>query len=440
MSAIATATKGPMLFRTLDSPEPWKLATYQAAGGYEIWRRILKEKLPQEKIIEELKKSALRGRGGAGFNTGLKWSFMPRQAPGQKYIVCNSDEGEPGTCKDREILRLNPHALVEGMAIAGYAIGATVGYNYIRGEFWEPYERFEAALKEAYAAGLLGKNIMGSGVDFDLYSHLGAGAYICGEETALLESIEGKKGLPRFKPPFPANVGLFGRPTTINNTETLASVPDILRHGADWFLSLGKPNNGGPKIFSVTGHVNRPGNFEIELGTPFKTLLEMAGGVRKGHRLKAVIPGGSSAKVLPGAVMMECTMDYDSIAKAGSMLGSGAVIVMDETTCMVKALERIAYFYYEESCGQCTPCREGTGWMYRVIHRIENGQGKPEDLEMLSDVAGKIEGRTICALGDAAAWPVQSFVKHFHTEFEHHIKHRSCLPGTGRFTLPGEAT
>ncbi|TAM47908.1 MAG: NADH oxidoreductase (quinone) subunit F [Gammaproteobacteria bacterium] len=429
-----------MLFRTLDQPEPWKLATYQAAGGYETWRRILKEKMPQEKIIEELKKSALRGRGGAGFNTGLKWSFMPRQAPGQKYIVCNSDEGEPGTCKDREILRLNPHALVEGMAIAGYAIGATVGYNYIRGEFWEPYERFEAALKEAYAAGLLGKNILGSGVDFDLYSHLGAGAYICGEETALLESIEGKKGQPRFKPPFPANVGLYGRPTTINNTETLASVPDIIKHGADWFLSLGKPNNGGPKIFSVSGHVNKPGNFEIPLGTPFKQLLEMAGGVRKGHKLKAVIPGGSSAKVLPGAVMMECTMDYDSIAKAGSMLGSGAVIVMDETTCMVKALERIAYFYYEESCGQCTPCREGTGWLYRVIHRIENGQGKPEDLDMLSDVAGKIEGRTICALGDAAAWPVQSFVKHFRAEFEYHVEHGCCMPGTGRFSLPGAAT
>ncbi len=437
MSTVATATKGPMLFRTLDQPEPWKLATYQAAGGYEVWRRILKEKMPQEKIIEELKKSALRGRGGAGFNTGLKWSFMPRQAPGQKYIVCNSDEGEPGTCKDREILRLNPHSLVEGMAIAGYAIGATVGYNYIRGEFWEPYERFEAALKEAYAAGLLGKNIMGSGVDFDLYSHLGAGAYICGEETALLESIEGKKGQPRFKPPFPANVGLYGRPTTINNTETLASVPDIIKHGADWFLSLGKANNGGPKIFSVTGHVNKPGNFEIPLGTPFKQLLEMAGGVRKGHKLKAVIPGGSSAKVLPGAVMMECTMDYDSIAKAGSMLGSGAVIVMDETTCMVKALERIAYFYYEESCGQCTPCREGTGWLYRVIHRIENGQGKPEDLDMLADVAGKIEGRTICALGDAAAWPVQSFVKNFHAEFEYHVEHGCCMPGTGRFSLPG---
>ena len=438
MTAIASTT-GPLCFRTFDQGEPWRLSTYQAAAGYEMWRKMLKEKMPQERIIDDLKKSALRGRGGAGFSAGMKWSFIQRNQPGQKYIVCNSDEGEPGTCKDRDILRYNPHALIEGMAIAGYAVGATVGYNYIRGEFWEPTERFEEALKEAYAAGLLGKNILGSGVDFDLYTHLGAGAYICGEETALLESIEGKKGLPRFKPPFPANIGLFGRPTIINNTETLASVPDLLRHGADWFLGLGKPNNGGPKIFSVSGHVNQPGNYEVPLGTPFRKLLELAGGVRRHHKLKAVIPGGSSAKVLPAAVMLECTMDYDAIAKAGSMLGSGGVIVMDDTTCMVKALERIAYFYYEESCGQCTPCREGTGWMYRVIHRIESGQGRQQDLDMLVDVAGKIEGRTICALGDAAAWPVQSFIKYFREEFQYHIDHGSCMPGTGRFLLPGSA-
>jgi NADH-quinone oxidoreductase subunit F len=436
MGAIETAP-GPLCFRTLNRPEPWTLKTYQSAGGYEMWKKILQEKTPQEKIIEELKKSALRGRGGAGFSTGLKWSFMPRSAPGQKYIVCNSDEGEPGTCKDRDILRYNPHQLIEGMAIAGYAIGATVGYNYIRGEFWEPYERFEAAIAEARAAGLLGRNVLGSGVDFDLHAHLGAGAYICGEETALLNSIEGLKGQPRFKPPFPANVGLFGRPTTINNTETLASVPEIIRNGADWFLGLGKTNNGGPKIFSVSGHVSKPGNYEIPMGTPFAKLLEMAGGVRGGRKLKAVIPGGSSAKVLRGEAMMECTMDYDSIAKAGSMLGSGGVIVMDETTCMVKALERIAYFYYEESCGQCTPCREGTGWMYRVIHRIESGQGRQEDLDLLIDVAAKIEGRTICALGDAAAWPVESFIKQFRDEFQYHIDHGRCLPGTGRFELPG---
>jgi NADH-quinone oxidoreductase subunit F len=414
-------------FRNFDQEQPWTLAAYQERGGYEIWKKILANKTPPEEIIEELKTSSLRGRGGAGFPTGLKWSFMPRNAPGQKYIVCNSDEGEPGTCKDRDILRYNPHALIEGMAIAGYCIGATVGYNYIRGEFWEPYERSEAALEEAYNAGLIGKNIQGSGVDFDLYSHLGAGAYICGEETALLESIEGKKGQPRYKPPFPANYGLFGKPTTINNTETLASVPTILQEGGNWFLELGKPNNGGSKLFSVSGHVNKPGNYEVPMGMPFAELLEIAGGVRNGHKLKAVIPGGSSAPVLPASIMMDLTMDYDSIANAGSMLGSGAVIVMDETTCMVRALARIAHFYYEESCGQCTPCREGTGWMARVIHRIEHGEGRPEDLDLLDDVAGKIMGRTICALGDAAAMPVQGFIKHFRDEFQYHIDHKKCM-------------
>jgi NADH-quinone oxidoreductase subunit F len=414
-----------------DLAEPWTLAAYQSVGGYEMWRKVLKEKTDPASIIDELKTSALRGRGGAGFPTGLKWSFMNRNAPGQKYIVCNSDEGEPGTCKDRDILRYNPHALIEGMAICGYAIGATVGYNYIRGEFWEPYERCEAALHEVYEAGLLGKNILGSGFDFDLYTHLGAGAYICGEETALLESIEGKKGLPRYKPPFPANYGLFGRPTTINNTETLASVPYILQHGGQKFLALGKPNNGGMKLFSVTGHVNKPGNYEVPLGMPFSELLQLAGGVRHGHRIKAVIPGGSSAKVLPGEVMMGLTMDYDAIAKAGSMLGSGAVIIMDETTCMVRAVERISHFYYEESCGQCTPCREGTGWLARMLHRIEHGHGRSEDLDLLDSVASKIEGRTICAFGEAAAWPVRSFVQHFRDEFQYHVDHGHCLAGTG---------
>lgn len=418
-------------FRNQELDKPWTLDTYQSAHGYEVWKKILKEQTSSEDIIAELKTSALRGRGGAGFPTGLKWSFMPRNTPGQKYIVCNSDEGEPGTCKDRDILRYNPHALIEGMAIAGYTIGATVGYNYIRGEFWEPYERFQAAIDEAYAAGLLGKNIMGSGVDFDLHVHLGAGAYICGEETALLESIEGKKGQPRFKPPFPASFGLYGRPTTINNTETLASVPEILRNGGQWFLDLGKPNNGGSKLFCMSGHVNKPGNYEIPMGTPFSELLEMAGGVRDGNKLKAVIPGGSSTPVLTGDEMMEVTMDYDSIAKAGSMLGAGSVIVMDETTCMVKALARMSYFYYEESCGQCTPCREGTGWLSRVVNRIENGQGRQEDLDLLLDVADKIQGRTICALGDAAAMPVTSFVTKFRDEFQYHIDHKKCLVGSG---------
>ncbi len=414
-------------FRTLDQDKSWTLDTYLKNDGYAAWKKILAEKTDPDEIIAQLKTSVLRGRGGAGFPTGLKWSFMPRNTAGQKYIVCNSDEGEPGTFKDRDILRFNPHALIEGMAIAGYTIGATVGYNYIRGEFYEPIERFEAALEEARAAGLIGENIMGSGVNFDLHCHIGAGAYICGEETSLLESLEGKKGQPRFKPPFPASYGLYGRPTTINNTETLASVPSILRHGGQWFLDLGKPNNGGTKIFSVSGHVNKPGNYEVAMGTPFSKLLEMAGGMLDGRKLKAVIPGGSSTPVLPADVMDEITMDYDSIAKHGSMLGAGSVIVISEDTCMVKLLARISHFYYEESCGQCTPCREGTGWLMRVVHRIEHGQGKSEDLDLLVDVANKIEGHTICALGDAAAMPVSSFIKHYRDEFQYHIDHGKCM-------------
>ncbi|MEW5966534.1 MAG: NADH-quinone oxidoreductase subunit NuoF [Pseudomonadota bacterium] len=406
---------------------PASLATYVANGGYQALRRVVTEKVPGDDIIAELKTSALRGRGGAGFPTGLKWSFMPRAFQGDKYIVCNSDEGEPGTFKDRDILRYNPHQLIEGMAIAGYVLGAKVGYNYIHGEIFDCYQIFEAALKEAREAGYLGDNLFGTDFCFQLHAHHGYGAYICGEETALLESIEGKKGQPRFKPPFPASFGLYGKPTTINNTETLASVPWIVQHGGQAFLELGKPNNGGPKLFSVSGHVNKPGNYEVPLGTPFAELLEMAGGVRNGHKLKAVIPGGSSAPVLPGHIMMDCTMDFDCIAKAGSMLGSGAVIVMDETVCMVRALERLSYFYFEESCGQCTPCREGTGWMYRIIQRIEHGQGRAEDLELLNSVAGKIGGHTICALGDAAAMPVQSFLKHFGDEFAYHVEHKRCM-------------
>ena len=411
-------------YRTLHLEKSWSLKSYESVGGYSVWRRILKEKTPPQEIIEELKLSALRGRGGAGFPTGLKWSFINRSNPSQKYVVCNSDEGEPGTCKDRDILRYNPHQLIEGMAIAGYTMGATVGYNYIRGEFWEPYERVEEALAEARAAGLLGENIQDSGISFELHNHLGAGSYICGEETALLNSLEGKKGQPRFKPPFPANFGLYGKPTTINNTETYASVPVILEKGGQWFLDLGKPNNGGTKCFSVSGHVNKPGNFEIPLGTPFKTLLEMAGGVRGGKKLKAVIPGGSSMPVLPGDVMLGLDMDFDSLQKAGSGLGSGAVIIMDETTCMVDALYRLSEFYMDESCGQCTPCREGTGWLVRLLHKIKSGHGEPGDVEKLVNVANGIEGRTICALGEAAAWPVQSFVKNFYDEFAYFVKNK----------------
>lgn len=417
-------------FRTLHMDKPWTLATYQSAGGYVQWKKILSEKMPPEKVVEFIKLSALRGRGGAGFATGLKWSFIRRDLPGQKYLLCNSDEGEPGTCKDRDILRFNPHQVIEGMAIGAYAMGATLAYNYIRGEYIEPYHRFEAALKEARDAGLIGKNIFGSGVDFELFSHLGAGAYICGEETALMESLEGKRGMPRNKPPFPAGRGLYGRPTTINNTETFASIPVIMEKGAEWFLNLGKPNNGGCKIFSVTGHVNNPGNFEIPLGTPFRDLLQMAGGVRKGHKLKAVIPGGSSMPILPGDLMMSLDMDFDSIQKAGSGLGSGAVIVLDETVCIVRLLERISRFYMHESCGQCTPCREGTGWLYRLTHEIEQGRGTSEDIATLARAAKNIEGRTICAFGEAAAWPVGGCLKHFHDEFVYHVEHGKCMPGT----------
>jgi NADH-quinone oxidoreductase subunit F len=409
----------------------WRLADYEARGGYQALRKILAEKITPDQVIAEVKKSALRGRGGAGFPTGLKWSFMPKNYPGQKYMVCNSDEGEPGTFKDRDLLRYNPHIVIEGMAIAGYATGSTVGYNYIHGEIWDAYERCEEALKEAYDAGLLGRNILGSGVDFDLYAHHGWGAYICGEETALLESLEGKKGMPRFKPPFPASYGVYGKPTTINNTETFAAVPWIIVNGGDKYLELGRPNNGGTKLFSVSGDVGQPGNFEVRLGLPFAKLLDMAGGMRAGRTIKAVIPGGSSMPVLPGDVMMKTDMDYDSIAKAGSMLGSGAVIVMDDTRCMVRCLERLSYFYFEESCGQCTPCREGTGWLYRMVHRIETGRGRMEDLEVLVNAADNIAGRTICALGDAAALPVKSFIQHFRSEFEYHIHHKRCLVGPG---------
>jgi len=403
--------------------EPYSLENYRKIGGYQAWEKILKEKTDPVEVIEQIKASGLRGRGGAGFPTGLKWSFMPRNMPGQKYIVCNSDESEPGTCKDRDIHRFNPHALVEGMAIAGYCIGATVGYNYMRGEWMdEPFIRFEQAVKEAYEEGYLGKNIKKSKVDFELHGTLGAGAYICGEETALLESLEGKKGQPRFKPPFPAGFGLYGRPTTINNTESLSSIPAILRGGAEWFKDMGVEGSGGEKLFSVSGHLNNPGNFEVPMGLPFKDLIEMAGGMRNGNKLKAVIPGGSSVPVLKGDVMMGLTMDYDTIQKAGSYLGSGAVIVMDETTDMVKVLQRISRFYFSESCGQCTPCREGTGWLYRMLCRIVEGKGTLEDIDRLDEVAHKIEGRTICALGDAAAMPVWSFIQNFREEFVHYVE------------------
>lgn len=420
----------PQIFAGLNGAN-WRLKDYEARGGYQALRKVLGigggEPMTQDQVIATVKESALRGRGGAGFPTGLKWSFMPRQFPGQKYLVCNSDEGEPGTCKDRDIMEFNPHIVIEGMAIAAFAMGISVGYNYIHGEIFSTYDRFEEALEEARAVGLLGDNILGSNFNFQLHAAHGFGAYICGEETALLESMEGKKGQPRFKPPFPASFGLYGKPTTINNTETFAAVPWIIRNGGQAYLECGKPNNGGTKIYSVSGDVEMPGNFEVPMGTPFSKLLELAGGVRAGRQLKAVIPGGSSSPILPASIMMDCTMDYDSIAKAGSMLGSGAVIVLDDSRCMVKSLQRLSYFYMHESCGQCTPCREGTGWLSRVVDRIETGLGRPADLDLLDSVAEDIQGRTICALGDAAAMPVRAMIKHFRHEFEYHVEHKTCM-------------
>ncbi len=420
----------PQIMAGLDGNN-WRLKDYEARGGYAALRKILGldggPGMTPEQVIAEVKASGLRGRGGAGFPTGLKWSFMPRQFPGQKYLVCNSDEGEPGTAKDRDLLTYNPHVVIEGMAIGAYAMGITAGFNYIHGEIFQTYRRFEEALQEARDAGLIGNNILGSPFSFNLQAAHGFGAYICGEETALLESLEGKKGQPRYKPPFPASFGLYGKPTTINNTETFAAVPWIIRNGGQAYLEVGKPNNGGTKLFTVSGDVNNPGNFEVPLGTPFAKLLELAGGVRSGRKLKAVIPGGSSMPVLPADIMMATDMDYDSIAKAGSMLGSGAVIVMDDSRCMVKSLLRLSYFYMHESCGQCTPCREGTGWLWRMVHRIEHGQGRQSDLDLLNSVSDNIQGRTICALGDAAAMPVRAMIKHFRSEFEHHITHKTCM-------------
>ena len=427
----------PILLADLNGAN-WHLKDYEARGGYLALRKILGKDgsvaaadgsigLTPEQVTAIVKESSLRGRGGAGFPTGLKWSFMPRQYAGAKYLVCNSDEGEPGTCKDRELLQFNPHIVIEGMIIAAYAMGIAVGYNYIHGEIFQTYQRFEEALEEARAAGLLGNNILGSQFNFQLHAAHGYGAYVCGEETGLLESLEGKKGQPRYKPPFPASYGLYGKPTTINNTETFAAVPWIIRNGGAAYLACGCPNSGGTKIYSVSGDVELPGNYEVPMGTPFAKLLELAGGVRQGRGLKAVIPGGSSSPVLPAALMMDCTLDYDSIAKAGSMLGSGAVIVIDDSRCMVKSLQRLSYFYMHESCGQCTPCREGTGWLSRVVDRIETGQGRASDLDLLDNVADNIMGRTICALGDAAAMPVRAMLKHFRPEFEYHVAHKTCM-------------
>ncbi|MBF0139061.1 MAG: NADH-quinone oxidoreductase subunit NuoF [Magnetococcales bacterium] len=416
-----------IVFKNIHKANSHTLPVYLKGGGYKAMAEAL-AKTPEE-VINEVKTSGIRGRGGAGFPAGIKWSFIPKSSTKPKYLVCNADEGEPGTCKDRDILRFDPHLLIEGMVIAAFAVGSERGYIYIRGEFFLESQRVEGAIREAYAKGYLGDNILGTGVRFDLAVHLGAGAYVCGEETALLESLEGKKGQPRVKPPFPANVGLWGGPTVINNVETLASIPAILEHGGGWYAGLGVEKSTGTKIFSVSGHVNRPGNYEVEMGLPLKRLLEeYAGGVRGGwDNLKGVIPGGSSSPVLGKQVCETVTMDYDSIARAGSMLGSGAVVVMDKSVCIVRAIARISRFYRHESCGQCTPCREGTGWLSQIVTRIEAGGGQPGDIELLEELCGNISGRTICALGDAAAMPVAGAIRAFRDEFVYHVEHGRCL-------------
>ena len=406
---------------------PASLSTYVKQGGYEAWKNIVNNNIPKSEVISKIKDSGLRGKGGAGFLTGLKWSFIPL-SDSDKYLVCNSDESEPGTCKDRDILRYNPHSIIEGMLIACYAIGASTGYNYLRGEFIdEQWKVFNSALEEAYKAELIGNKIFSSNLTIDIYALIGAGAYIVGEETAMLESIEGKRGMPRIKPPFPAIKGLFDKPTIINNTETLASIPKIMLSEDGWYKNIGIDNSEGIKIFCMSGHLNKPGNFEIPLGTPFASLLELAGGIWKDRNIKAVIPGGSSVPVVKGDIMMGVNMDYDSIASVGSMLGSGGVIVMDDRTCMVSVLHRISRFYYSESCGQCTPCREGTGWLYKILSNIIEGRGTNKDLDQLDRIASQIEGHCICALGDAAAMPVRSFLKNFWEEFEYFADNKRSM-------------
>jgi NADH-quinone oxidoreductase subunit F len=410
------------IYQNLYGQQDWHLPGALARGDWAGTAEILAR--GRDTVVEEVKASGMRGRGGAGFPTGMKWSFMPKQSDGRpSYLVVNADESEPGTCKDRDIIRHEPHKLVEGCLIAGFAMGAHTGYIYIRGEYYNEYLHLQTAVDEAYAAGLLGKNAAGSGWDFDLYVHRGAGAYICGEESALLESLEGKKGMPRTKPPFPAAMGLYGCPTTVNNVETIAGIPTILRRGASWFSALGKPKNAGTKIFCISGHVNRPCNVEEELGISMRELIDKhAGGVRGGwDNLQAVIPGGASMKILPKEICDTVLMDYDSLRDAGSGLGSGAVIVMDKSTDVIKAIWRLAKFFKHESCGQCTPCREGTGWMMRMMDRMVQGTAQLSEIDLLEQVTKQVEGHTICPFGDAAAWPIQGLLRHFRPLMEQRI-------------------
>ena len=416
---------GPLLFKDIDTPGLRSIDTYRKGGGYETLAATL-GKTTADQVIEVVKASGLRGRGGAGFPTGLKWSFVPKASPKPRYIVCNADESEPGTFKDRELMEKNPHLLIEGMIIAGYAIGSSLGYIYLRGEFEYIQRIIDQAIGEARAAGLLGENVAGSGVRFDLHTHLGAGAYICGEETALLSSLEGYRGQPRLKPPFPAVEGLYACPTVVNNTETLMCVPHILKNGAAWYRQWGTEKSAGTKVFSVSGPVKRPGNYEVPLGYSMKKLImEDCGGMVEGLKLKAVIPGGSSVPLLPAADL-DTALDYESMNAKGTFLGSGGVIVIDDQTCIVDALWNVTRFYEHESCGKCTPCREGTYWMAEVFERLENGHGKDTDIDLLASVADNILGKSFCALGDAAAMPVQGALKHFRDEFEHHVTHKAC--------------
>ncbi|TNE38477.1 MAG: NADH-quinone oxidoreductase subunit NuoF [Alphaproteobacteria bacterium] len=415
------------IFTNLYGQQDWKLKGAQARGVWDNTKDLIA--LGQDAIIDRMKESGLRGRGGAGFPTGLKWSFMPKESDGRpSYLVVNADESEPGTCKDREIMRFDPHRLLEGCLVAGFAMRAIAAYIYIRGEFVQEAINLEIAIKEAYDAGMIGKNASGSGYDFDIYLHRGAGAYICGEETALIESLEGNKGQPRLKPPFPANVGVWGCPSTVNNVESIAVAPEILRRGEGWFSGLGRPNNTGTKLFCISGHVNKPCNVEEEMGIPLKELIEKhAGGVRGGwDNLLAIIPGGSSVPLLPKSICDDVLMDFDSLREVQSGLGTAAVIVMDKSTDVIRAIERLSHFYKHESCGQCTPCREGTGWMWRVMQRLVSGEAEVEEIDMLINVSKRIEGHTICALGDAAAWPIQGLVRHFRPVIEERIKSRKA--------------
>lgn len=427
-AADAAKSERLHLFRHVEDPAQTKIETYESRGGYQVWKKVLTSMKPEE-VTAEVKNSGLRGRGGAGFPTGMKWNFVPKDTPKPRYLVCNADESEPGTCKDRVIMERDPHAMIEGMAIASYAIGCHLMFVYIRGEFVECHRRVEQAMREAYAKGYLGKNIFGTGYDLDMIMHTGGGAYICGEETALLNSLEGEKGLSRIRPPFPAVAGLYACPTIVNNVETLSAVTHIVKNGAGWFKSMGTEKSPGTKIFSLSGHVKRPGNYEVELGFNLKKLIydpAYGNGILGDKELKGVIPGGASTPFLRPD-MIDVGLDFESLQSVGSMLGSGAVIVFHEETCIVWTILKLIQFFRHESCGKCTPCRDGTGWLEQIIGKIERGEGKPGDIEKIEDVCANILGRTICPLGDAAVMPIQSAVKHWRDEWQYHIEHGHCL-------------